>query len=33
MLENPPTKKKIGMTWKNHVASQRPDDSPMASVV
>ena len=32
-LEKPPTKKKIGMTWNTHVASQSPRVTPMALVV
>jgi hypothetical protein len=32
-FENPPTKKKIGITWKNHVASQSQAVTPTALVV
>jgi hypothetical protein len=32
MFENPPTKKKIGITWKNQVASHTQEVSPMALV-
>src|SRR4029453_8152649 len=32
MLENPPTKKKIGMTWNTHVPSHRYDVPPTALV-
>jgi len=31
-LENPPTKKKIGITWNAHVRSQSPDVTPTALV-
>src|SRR5439155_8461098 len=29
-FENPPTKKKIGMTWNSHVPIHRPDVTPIA---
>jgi len=29
---NPPTKKKIGITWRTHVASQSPEVAPIALV-
>jgi hypothetical protein len=29
-FENPPTKKKIGMTWNSHVPSQSPLERPTA---
>jgi hypothetical protein len=32
MFENPPTKKKIGITWRNHVISQSQDVTPIALV-
>ena len=32
-FENPPTKKKIGMTWKIHVPNHRPEESPTALTV
>ncbi len=31
-FENPPTKKKIGITWRNQVASQSHDVRPIALV-
>jgi hypothetical protein len=32
-LENPPTKKKTGMTWNNQVPSHSPEVRPTALVV